>query len=50
MNALREGGARTIASINKVRTKRGKNPSSGLYVDEADGYALVIKAGTNITK
>jgi type I restriction enzyme M protein len=50
LDALREGGAKTIASINKVRTKRGKSPSSGLYVDEADGYALVIKAGTNITK
>lgn len=46
---LRKGG-KSIKSINMVKTKRGRSPNSSLYVDEADGYALVIKAGTNITK
>jgi len=44
-----EGGV-PLAALNTIKTKRGKSPSSDLYVDEADGYALVVKAGTNITK
>jgi type I restriction enzyme M protein len=43
-------GAKTIKDLNKVKTRRGKSPSANLYVDEEDGFALVIKAGTNITK
>lgn len=33
---------------NKIR--RGKSPSPDLYVDKEDGYALVLKSGTNISK
>jgi len=29
---------------------RGKSPPADLYVDERDGYALVVKSGTNISK
>jgi type I restriction enzyme M protein len=36
--------------LNTVKTKRGKSPTSSAYVDEADGYALVVKAGTNVSK
>lgn len=40
----------TIAEINQIPTSRGKSPSADSYVDEQDGYALVIKAGSNISK
>jgi type I restriction enzyme M protein len=42
--------ASTIASLNVIPTKRGKSPKAENYVDEKDGYALVVEAGTNITK
>jgi type I restriction enzyme M protein len=48
--ALVASGGKAIQQINTIKTKRGKSPAASLYVDEADGYALVIKAGTNITK
>ncbi len=47
---LADEDAKTISELNITKTKRGKSPPSGLYVDEDDGYALVIKAGTNINK
>lgn len=50
LEMLKKAGAQSIKSLNKVKTRRGKSPSAGLYVDEMDGYALVIKAGTNVTK
>lgn len=50
LSSLKKGGAKTISEINTIKTKRGKSPSSVLYVDEPDGFALVIKAGTNISK
>jgi type I restriction enzyme M protein len=50
LDQLRKSNAKTIAEINTIKTKRGKSPSANLYVDEEDGYALVIKAGTNISK
>lgn len=40
----------TIKSLNLITTSRGKSPSADSYVDEQDGYALVIKAGSNISK
>jgi type I restriction enzyme M protein len=40
----------TIAEINLIPTSRGKSPSADSYVDEQDGYALVIKAGSNISR
>lgn len=40
----------TIKEINLIETKRGKSPKAELYVDAQDGYALVVKAGSNISK
>lgn len=47
---LLDAGAASIGQINKIRTRRGKSPKTEAYVDEKDGYALVVKAGSNITK
>lgn len=38
-----------IQDINTIITGRGKSPDMEQYVDEKDGYAIVIKAG-NISK
>lgn len=38
-----------LKDINLIDTTRGKSPDTEQYVDEQDGYAIVIKAG-NITK
>ncbi len=38
-------GAKTIRDLNTVPTSRGSSPLSDLYVDAADGFALVVKAG-----
>lgn len=48
--ALRNAGAPTIEKLNLITTNRGVSPDMDLYVDEADGYALVVKAGSNISK
>lgn len=40
----------TIKELNHIPTSRGKSPSADSYVDEQDGYAIVIKAGSNISK
>lgn len=45
-----EGGAVSIKTLNQIPTRRGKSPKAEAYVDEKDGYALVVKAGSNITK
>lgn len=39
-----------IKELNQIITSRGKSPSADSYVDEQDGYAIVIKAGSNISK
>lgn len=39
-----------ISKINKVTTTRGKSPPADNYVDENEGYAVVIKSGSNISK
>ena len=39
----------TIKSLNLINTSRGISPNSDCYVDEKDGYALVIKAGSSIS-
>lgn len=39
-----------ISELNTIDTTRGKSPSAENYVDEQDGYALVVKAGSNISK
>ena len=48
--ALRDSGAPTIKDLAGQPVKRGKSPSAELYVDRRDGFALVIKSGTNISK
>jgi type I restriction enzyme M protein len=47
---LRTSGAASMKSLNKIQTRRGKSPKVETYVDDKDGYALVVKAGSNITK
>ena len=40
----------TIKRLNRIETRRGKSPSADRYVDKRDGYAVVVKSGSNITK
>ncbi|MCG6386756.1 N-6 DNA methylase [Vibrio fluvialis] len=47
---LKNSGMRAINEINLLPTARGKSPSADHYVDEQEGYALVVKAGSNISK
>lgn len=47
---LIKNGSPSIKQLNRLNTSRGKSPSTDCYVDEADGYAVVIKAGSCITK
>lgn len=39
-----------VKDLNLIETRRGKSPSADSYVDEIDGHAIVIKAGSNISK
>jgi type I restriction enzyme M protein len=50
MAALMASGSPTIEALNTIETGRGKSPSVDSYVHAADGYALVVKAGTSISK
>jgi type I restriction enzyme M protein len=50
VSQLKQRGARPIGELNTVKTHRGKSPKAESYVDEKDGYALVVKAGSNITQ
>ena len=50
INALNIAGGRTIQNINTIATSRGISPPAELYVDEDEGYALVVKASSNISK
>lgn len=43
-------GGRALQELNSITTSRGKSPNADLYVDEQDGYATVIKAGSGISK
>lgn len=40
----------SIGSINLIDTRRGKSPPADVYVHERDGFALVVKAGSNISQ
>ncbi len=40
----------TIKDLNQVTTSRGKSPSADNYVDEDEGFAIVIKSGSNVSK
>jgi type I restriction enzyme M protein len=45
-----DSSSKTIKEINLIETRRGKSPESSEYVSQSDGYALVIKAGSNVSK
>lgn len=47
---LLDHGAKTLEELNTIETKRGKSLSASTYVGPEDGYAVVIKAGSCITK
>lgn len=40
----------TIKSLNTIPTRRGSSPSQAEYVSRNEGYALVVKAGSSISK
>lgn len=44
------GHGKSISDLNLIKTARGNSPSPDDYVDQKDGYALVVKAGSNINK
>ena len=51
INALRQvASSVTVEECNTIPTKRGKSPPAAEYVSESEGFALVVKAGSNITK
>lgn len=50
INNLLSHGKPTIKDLNMIPTIRGRSPAADSYVDESDGYAIVIKAGSNISK
>jgi type I restriction enzyme M protein len=41
---------KSILELNLIETKRGNSPSASDYVSEYEGFALVVKAGSNISK
>lgn len=47
---LANAGCPTIEEINTIETRRGKSPSPDSYVDESEGFALVLKSGSSISK
>ena len=49
LELIRSSGT-SVGEINQITTRRGRSPSVELYVDQADGYAVVVKAGSCITK
>jgi type I restriction enzyme M protein len=43
-------GGRAVGGLNTIETKRGKSPATATYVGPDDGYAVVVKAGSCITR
>lgn len=50
INSLLANNGLTVAKLNTIRTARGNSPSADSYVDPLDGFAVVVKAGSNISK
>ena len=50
IDALYNKHKKTIKDINTINTSRGRSPAAENYVDERDGFAIVIKSGSNISK
>lgn len=47
---LTDRGYPSIKKLNTIKTGRGISPPADCYVDRDEGYALVVKAGSNISK
>ena len=43
-------GYPVLKDLNQIETSRGRSPGSDSYVDEDEGFAVVIKAGSNISR
>jgi type I restriction enzyme M protein len=43
-------GVKTIQELNTIKTRRGKSPPVAEYVSAREGYAIVVKSGSNISK
>lgn len=50
LKELISAGNPTINELNLLETCRKSSPSSNNYVDKRDGYAIVVKAGSSISK
>lgn len=50
IDELVKKGGKTISTLNEIETTRGKSPPAVNYVDKEDGYAFVIKSGSNISR
>ena len=50
LTRLLEERCPSVKQLNTIVTSRGISPSSDCYVDENDGFALVVKAGSNISR
>ena len=48
LNAIAD--TQTVQQLNTIETKRGKSPPAAEYVSGDEGYALVVKSGSNISK
>ena len=46
---IEAAGGSTLEAINELPTERGISPKAATYVDAADGYAMVLKAGSSVT-
>jgi type I restriction enzyme M protein len=47
---IEKAGGLRIRDLNTIKTARGKSPPADVYVDENEGHALVVKAGSNISR
>ena len=50
IEVVRAAGGKTLEALNTIETQRGSSPKADLYVDQADGYAMVVKAGSSISR
>lgn len=47
---LLAAGGTALRDLNQVDTRRGRSPQASTYVDEVEGYAVVLKAGSSVTR
>ncbi|MBB3117571.1 N-6 DNA methylase [Pseudoduganella violacea] len=50
IQALKDAGGILLKELNTLPTVRGSSPPAENYVDEEDGFAIVIKSGSNISR